>query len=349
MIKVDVLEDYYYKKAYQLHQQNPVVDAHFDLAAEIYVRYQNGEAQVIKNHYLENFKRAGITFIVSSVFIETKQLPARGLELTLSQISALLEDMESVQEDVMLVKSRVDMEQIIENGKIGILLYLEGLDIITNNCNILRALYAMGVRGASLTWSRRNYLGEGCCKASEDENRRGGLTNLGIQTLQRLEHLNMFIDSSHLNDDGFEDLVKHTTKPFIASHSNARKVHRNYRNLTDNQIQLLATRGGVMGLNAYKDIVGAEPYNNPIGKMCEHIRHVTHLVGEDHMGYGLDLCDSYELAKPRLEFNIERNDCLRNHSDLVFVTAELLREGFTEEMVKKVIGQNFVNYFMKVL
>lgn len=349
MIKVEILEDYYYKKAYELHQKNPVVDAHFDLAAEIYARYQNGEKEVIKNHYLDNFKKAGITFIISSIFIETKQLPTRGLELTLGQISALLEDVESVQEDVMLVKSKNDMEKVIEKGKIGIILYLEGLDIITNDCNMLRALYAMGVRGASLTWSRRNYLGEGCCMASQNEDIRGGLSKLGIKTLQMLEKLNMFIDISHLNDDGFEDVVKRTTKPFIATHSNARNVHMNYRNLTDNQIRLLAARGGVMGLNAYKDIVGADPYNKPIGKMCEHVLYVSHLVGEDHIGYGLDLCDSYELAKPRVDFNLERNDCLRNHAELVEVTAELLREGLSEERVKKVIGQNFVNYFMKVL
>jgi len=345
---LEVLDEYY-KRAFELHQRYPVVDAHFDLAAEIYARYQNGEKEVIKTHYLENFKKAGITFIVSSVFIETRQLPVRGLELTLCQISALLEDMESVKDEVVLVKSSYDMDAVIEKGKIGIILYMEGLDIITNDCNIVRALYSMGVRGASLTWSRRNYLAEGCCKASQLENIRGGLSNLGFKTLQMLEELHMFVDISHLNDDGFEDLLKGTAKPFIATHSNARSVHMNYRNLTDEQIRQLARRGGVMGLNAYKDIVGADPKQEPIRKMCEHVKYVINLVGEDHIGYGLDLCDSYEMAKPRLEFELEPCDCLRNHGELVEVTAELLREGLSEETVKKVIGQNFVDYFMKII
>lgn len=346
---MNIFEDEYQERAFQLHQENPVVDAHLDLAAEIYKRYQGGEKEVIKNYYLENFKKAGITFIISSVYIETKQLPTRGLELTLNQISALLEDIETVKDEVVLVKCKNDMEKVIADGKIGIILYLEGLDIITNDCNMLRALYAMGVRGASLTWSRRNYLGEGCCMASQLKDIRGGLSSLGIQTLQMLEKLNMFVDVSHLNDDGFEDVVKRSTKPFVATHSNARKVHMNYRNLTDNQIILLAARGGVMGLNAYKDIVGADPLDNPIIKMCLHVKYVINLVGDNHSGFGLDLCDSYEMAAPQLEFQVKRNDCLRNHAELIDVTAELLREGISEESVKKVIGRNFVDYFMKII
>lgn len=345
---MESVKDNYYDKAYYLHQHNPVVDAHLDLAAEIYIRYQNGEKEVIRNHYLDNFKKAGITFIVSSVFVQTSQLPARGLELTLNQISALLEDIETVKDEVVLVKSKQDIQKVINEGKIGIILYLEGLDIITNDCNMLRALYEMGVRGASLTWSRRNYLGEGCCKASQRIDIKGGLSSLGIKTLQMLEKLHMFVDVSHLNDDGFEDVVKRSTRPFIATHSNARNVHMNYRNLTDNQIKLLAARGGVMGLNAYKDIVGVESFNHAIIKMCEHVIYIINLVGETHIGYGLDLCDSYEEAQPRIEFSLERYDCIRNHTELIDVTAELLREGVSDEVVKKIIGQNFVDYFMNI-
>jgi membrane dipeptidase len=341
--------DQYEERAYELHQKYPVVDAHLDLAAEVYARYQNGEREVIKNHYLDHLREAGITFLVSSVFVETKQLPARGLELTLCQISALMEDIETVKEEMVLVKSAYDMDRVIEKGKIGIILYMEGLDIITNDCNIVRALYAMGVRGASLTWSRRNYLGEGCCMASQLEDIRGGLSKLGLKTLKMLEELHMFVDVSHLNDDGFEDVIKYATKPFIATHSNARSVQMNYRNLTDRQIQLLAEQGGVMGLNAYKDIVGADPEGEPIRKMCAHVLHVIQLVGDKHVGYGLDLCDSYNLVSPRLEFSLERGDCLRNHSELRKVTAELLREGLPESSVIRVIGHNFIDYFMAVV
>jgi membrane dipeptidase len=344
-----IFVDEYQERAFALHHENPVVDAHLDLAYEIYERYQSGEKEVIKNHYLENFKKAGITFIVSSVFIETRQLPARGLELTLNQISVLLADIETVKEDVCLIKESADMQKVIAEHKIGIILYMEGLDIITNDCSMLRALYAMGVRGASLTWSRRNYLGEGCCLADRLEDIKGRLSKLGIQTLQMLEQLHMFVDVSHLNDDGFEDAVRWTKKPFVATHSNARSIHMNYRNLTDKQIDLLTARGGIIGINAYKDIVGIKPGDNPIDKMCEHIQYMIRIAGENHVGFGLDLCDSYEAALPRRELIVERKDSIRNHTELILVSAKLLRIGYSEEVVKKVIGGNFVHYFMKIM
>lgn len=344
-----LFQDEYEEIAYQLHQENPVVDAHLDLAAEVYVRYQNGETNIIRNHFLENFKKAGITVIASSIFIETKQLPARGLELTLYQISALLKDIESIKDEVILIKNKSDLEWVIKNQKIGIILYFEGLDIITSDCSMLRAFYEMGVRGASLTWSRRNYLGEGCCKAGQYEDIRGNLSKLGIQTLQMLEQLSMFVDVSHLNDDGFLDVVRWTKNSFLATHSNARMIHDNYRNLTDNQIREVAKRGGVIGLNAYKDIVGANPVKEPIPKMCEHVKHMIEIVGEDYVGYGLDLCESYERAVLKTEVLEEPFDCLRNHSELPLISAELLRSGCSEETVKKIIGQNFVNYFMSIL
>ena len=339
-------EDQYEETAFFLHQNYPVVDAHLDLAAEIYERYQGGESEVIKSYYLNNWKETGITVIISSVFVPTNNLPYSGLELTLKQISALLEDIITVEDEVMLLQSKADMQRVIDEHKIGIILYLESLDIISNDCSILRALYAMGVRGASLTWSRRNYIGEGCCRADVLEDIKGGLSKLGIQTLQKLEQLNMFVDVSHLNDDGFEDILLHTHKPFVATHSNARGIHMSYRNLTNYQIQELAKRGGVIGLNAYKSIVGVHSCDNPIHKMCDHIHYIIRLVGENHIGFGLDLCDSYEQALPRKNFKVEPMDCLKNHAELILISAQLLREGCSEETVKKVIGGNFVEFLM---
>lgn len=328
--------------------ENPAVDAHIDLAAEIYARQKNGEQDIIKKYYLENLKRAGINLLVSSIYIESDMLPGKGAELALGQIGALLKDIESLDE-VSVVKCREEIEAAISENRIGIILYMEGLDIIYRDANILRALYAMGVRGASLTWSRRNYLAEGCCKAGELENIRGGITKLGISVIKLMEELGMFIDVSHLNDDGFEDIAMTAHKAFIASHSNSRSVHMNYRNLTDRQIEIICKRGGVIGINAYKHIVGADPYNNPIPKICEHIKYIIDIVGDEHIGFGLDLCDSYERSLSKMKFEPERGDCLINHTGLIDISAELLRQGIGKEAVINIMGRNFVNYFCNIL
>lgn len=343
------INDEYLNRAIIMHQEHPVVDAHLDLAAEIYMRYQAGEKEVIKNHYLSNFLQAGFNVIVSSVFIETHDLPDKGLKLALNQISALIIDLESVKDEVTLIKSKSDLDYVIRQNKIGIILYMEGLDPIGMDKDLLWAFYEMGVRGASLTWSRRNYLAEGCCSASDFRDIKGGLTELGKETVRLMEQLSMFIDVSHLNDEGYAELEALVSKPFIATHSNARSVHMNYRNLTDEQILSLAKHKGVIGLNSYACILGADPLKDPIPKMCDHLEHIIELVGDEHAGYGFDLCDSYYKAVPRVTFDVERGDCFKNHSEVPELTAELLRRGNSEETVIKIIGGNFVSYFQKML
>lgn len=343
------IKDSFWNDAYRMHQENIVVDAHLDLAGEIYLRHRAGETEVIKNHYLTNFKEAGLTILVSSVFVSTIDLPVNGLLQAMNQISALLIDLESVKDEVTLIKCKKDFDDVIEQDKIGIILYMEGLDPIGMEKNLLWAFYEMGVRGASLTWSRRNYLAEGCCNASKLEDIKGGITKLGKETIKLMEKLCMFLDISHLNDEGFAELMEFAEKSFIATHSNSRSIHMNYRNLTDEQITQLAGQGGIMGLNAYKDIVGADPYQDPIPKMCDHVEYIINLVGDSHVGYGFDLCDSYELAAPRLDFELKRGDCLLNHSEMLDITAELLRRGVPNETVRKIIGGNFASYFRKML
>lgn len=339
----------YYEEALRLHRTYPVVDTHLDLAAEIYYRRRNGEREVIRRHYLEPLKKAGVCLVVSSVFIENEDLPARGLELTLLQIAALYKDLESVKEEVRLVRSKSEILKVIEEGKIGILLYMEGLDVLTWDLSMLKCFYEMGVRGASLTWSRRNYLGEGACKASEHRQICGGLSELGKETVRELEALHMFVDVSHLNDDGFADLAGIASKPFIASHSNARTIHDNYRNLTDDQIRKLADKGGIMGMNACSEIVGDTPGLAGIAKMCDHIEYIIRLVGPEHVGIGLDLCDAYYAARAKSELPAQRDDCLKDHSELILLTAELLRREIREEDIVKILGGNFLRYFCSVL
>lgn len=337
------------EKARELHRKYPVVDTHLDLAAEIYYRHRNGEREVIRSHYLDNFKKGGVHLLVSSVFIENEDLPMRGLQLTLDQIAALYEDLETVKEEVCLVRNADEIRQVLDEGKIGIILYMEGLDVLTQDCRMLKCLYELGVRGASLTWSRRNFLGEGCCTASQYKNVRGGLSELGRKAIQELEGLHMFLDVSHLNDDGFEDLAAVAKKPFLATHSNARSIQDNYRNLTDEQIRTLAGSGGVIGINAYMDIVGAKPGKQGVAKMCDHIQYIMELVGPEHVGVGLDLCDAYYDARAGREPSPEREDCLCDHSELLLITAELLRRGVEEEAIRKFLGGNFISYFSRIL
>ncbi|MCM1133965.1 MAG: dipeptidase [Clostridium sp.] len=342
------IEENYLAKAMELHKNTPVVDAHLDLAGEILLRNQGGEKEVIKNHYLDSFQKAGIRLVVSSVFVETGNLD-KSWQNALDQITALKEDIKGLAK-VVQVESSGDIDRALEEGKIGILLYMEGLDCIGEDIDKLDTLYSLGVRGASLTWSRPNALACGCCSAVEHKQVPGGLSEAGKRAVKRMEELSMFLDVSHLNDDGFDDVCGVAEKSFIATHSCSRRVFDSFRNLTDGQMRRLAAQGGIMGVNGCQCIAGSLRGNH-LEMLCRHLEYEAEAIGAEHAGYGFDLCDSYGEARALLrgEKCEERGDCLLNHGQTPLVTAALLQRGMSEENVKKIIGENFLEYFKGML
>lgn len=334
--------------AKKLHQTCPVVDAHLDLAGELLFRVQNGEENPLRTHYLADLQAGGVNLLFSSIYIRDEELPEGGLRNALDQISVLLSAIEQNPE-FHLVRTAQDIEHIFSTKKIGILLYLEGLDFIGKDLRILRILWELGVRGASLTWSRRNTLASGCCKGGERIQIAGGLSPEGILAVQEMERLGMFLDISHLNDDGFADACQIATKPFIATHSNSRSVYFNYRNLSDAQMHKLSAQGGIMGLNGCDCIAGALDDADPLEMLCRHLEYEVSLIGPDHVGLGLDFCDSYTQAEPRYSHKITPHDCLINHSHLPELTAALLQRGMPQETIQKILGSNWLRYLKNTL
>lgn len=335
--------------AFNLHKNNVVVDTHLDLAGEIYNRHLAGEKEVIKNRYLNNFKKAGFNIIVSSLFLDDIFLPEMALRMTLGQISALMEDVETCNGEVVLVKTKEQLQKVVEENKIGIILSFEGLEPIGNDIKMLKIFYELGVRAAGLVWSRRNYVADGCSFSPVEEGQKGGLTKFGVSVVRKMEEMNMLIDVSHLNDEGFWDIIKFTNKPFIASHSNVRNIHSRMRNLTDDQIKAIASRNGVIGINAYKNIAGVGEGEDPIKKLADHIEYMVNLVGAKHVGYGFDLCNNFYDSELKFKYVTHNSDSLSSHAEAVLLTEELLKRGITEDDAKLIIGGNFYRVFSDIL
>ena len=142
-----VIEETYRRAAAELHKEYPAVDAHLDLAGELLFRVQNKEENPLRGRYLEHLRAGGFRLIVSSVYLRDSELPEAGLRNALDQISVLLDEVEKNREFCM-VRTREDMERALEEGRIGILLYMEGLDCIGKDLRLLRVLWELGVRGA---------------------------------------------------------------------------------------------------------------------------------------------------------------------------------------------------------
>lgn len=350
------VKEEFLSRAIALHENFPVVDAHLDLAGEVLLRRQLGEKEIIRRRYLKNWHIAGIRLIISSVYVPDKIIRQGGSEAAwknaLRQIEALTVEMEGM-EEIMPVRNKKDLKKAVKGEKIGILIYMEGLDCIGEDIGRLETLFGMGVRGASLTWSRKNALAAGCCKAGEKIQITGGLSSKGKEAVRELENLSMFLDVSHLNDDGFEDVKAAARKPFCATHSCARAVYDNYRNLTDAQMEYLASRGGVMGLNGCKYIAGSLSGNH-LEMLCRHAEYEVEKAGIEHVGFGFDLCDSYDEADRALK-NRETDkkpelcDCLLNHGQIPLLTAALLQRGMDEKTAAGIMGGSFLRFFASVL
>lgn len=384
--------DIHYSNACRLHQMVPVVDAHNDLAGELLLRHRLGEERVIERLYLPDWKAAGFGLILSSIYIENdvfypeslskgawndywKQQALcwdAGFANALSQINEIKKEIAGLPEELCLVTGREDLLAIQKRKKIGILLYMEGLDCIGTDLSRIHTLYQLGVRGASLTWSRPNLLATGCCSATKHVDLPGPITPLGWKAIDALQQHHMFLDISHLNNEGWKavhhlyikECDRHSSiLPYIATHSNSYTVYPNYRNLTDCQMEALAAQGGIMGLNACKYIVGCENPADYLDAMCHHIEYIADRIGEQHIGFGFDLCDSYTRAKHGIPVSssekssatacqtadVSPEDCLQNHKEALLLTARLLERGMDEQKVLRIIGLNWLEYFSLLL
>ncbi len=352
--KAAFIKDEYLQAAKELHKNNIVVDTHLDLAAEIFFRRLAGEKDIIKNRFLDNWRYAGINLIVSSVFTETELLPSMGLVNAMDQIAALYEETDRLRDQLMMIKNKEDLRKLKLTNKVGILIYMEGLDCIGDHVPLLRALYEMGVRGASLTWSRPNMLATGSGRSSDRVNPRGNLTNAGKEAVRYMEEHHMFVDVSHMNDDGFYDIAECARKPFIATHSNARGVHYAHRNLSDDQMEILKKANGIMGLNNLGCFVGVDNVTATeeecLAGLCRQVEYEVQKIGSRHVGYGFDLCDSYYLSLPAFaDGHYVKEDCLASHAQMIDLTAMLLQRGMSREDMVNIIGGNFYRYFMEIL
>ncbi|WDV46737.1 membrane dipeptidase [Clostridiaceae bacterium M8S5] len=337
-----------FDRAKELHRKFNVADCHLDLAKEIYQRYNNGEKEVIKNYYLDQWKNAGVKIVVSSIFVDDSYLPELGLRVALDQLSMLRDDIRVTKEDVTLVTKLEEFNEVMKSDKIGIMLSLEGLAPIGNDIHLLKTFYNLGVRGAGLTWSRSNYVAQGVTFGLDSDN-DGGLTKFGFEVIKTMNELNMFIDFSHLNDKGIDDVLKHSYKPVIASHSNCRQINNISRNLCDEHICKIAQSGGFVGINNIIPIIGKAP-KGYINAMCDNIDHIHSLVGTDHIGFGFDICKGIDLTSMRYG-NIEDEivDALKDYTDSILITEELLNRGYSESQIEKIIGLNIIKFMEKIL
>ncbi|MDR1271823.1 MAG: dipeptidase [Clostridiales Family XIII bacterium] len=326
-----------------------LTDMHSDLLVDLAARRSRGEKPALKNAFLDDLKKGGFSLVVASIFIEDRYLPEQALRKALEQISLLYLEIEESQGEITLCTSYDDAVRAVKEGRIGIILSFEGVEPLLGDINLLRVFYRLGVRGVGLTWSRRNQAGDGCLYSKSVDSNKGGLTEFGFAVLEEADKLGMFVDVSHLNDEGVSDVLRVTRKPVVASHSCCRAVYGIARNLTDEQIIQIAGTGGVIGVNSCNILLAADDRDATTEKYLEHLKHIVNLVGIGHVGFGFDMCEKMEGIDDVASLPRPLIDVLGSHADIGALVDEMEKAGYTSYGLKKIGSENFLRVLMKTL
>ena len=208
---------------------------------------------------------------------------------------------------------------------------VEGGSALAGDIRRVQSLYNDGVRLITLTWNDSNELGDGV-RAEKGR----GLTRFGRDVVKEMNRLGMAVDVSHLSDAGFYDVAEISEAPFIASHSNARTLCGNARNLTDDMIGIITSSGGLIGLNFCVSFL-REDENASMTDILRHAEFMLSLGCDNSlcMGSDFDGCDI-----PPDMTGIESMGVLYER---------FLRLNYSEELVRKIFSRNAENYFMNYI
>lgn len=205
--------------------------------------------------------------------------------------------------------------------------------VIGDSEDNLDLLFDRGVRSITLTWNFPNPLGYPNADFIHADK---GLTPFGKKMVEKMDHLGIIPDVSHLSDQGFKDVAEIMGRPFMASHSNARAVHHHPRNLTDDQIRTVADHGGVIGLNFCAYFLDGSTHMK-LDALLRHFEHIYRVGGADVLALGSDfdgITDTLEIegcqGMPRVE-------------------AALKLAGYPSSVIEKAVSRNVLRFFSDTL
>ena len=196
---------------------------------------------------LRRLKAGGVDAQFFSIFAHPRYSKAPGgtKQRAFEMINALEEQVRRHRDELELAVEVEDVRRISRKGKISVLMGLEGGHAIEDDLENLAEFRNRGVRYMTLTWANTN----GWADSSSDTARHGGLTEFGRQVVREMNRLGMVVDVSHSSDETFWDTVQVTRAPLMASHSSARALVNNPRNMSDDMLKALAGSGGIVMVN----------------------------------------------------------------------------------------------------
>ncbi|MFI5206608.1 MAG: dipeptidase [Gemmatimonadales bacterium] len=356
-------------RARRLHRETPMIDGHNDFAwemrAQSHLSWEGRDMRAGMPTFQTDIPRlraGGVGGQFWSIFIYDTMIHSGAARITLEQID-VIKRMEARYPDVFQpARTAADVERAHAAGKIASLMGIEGGHSIENSLGTLRMFYDLGVRYMTLTWNNDNAWAD----AHGGAHAHNGLTPFGLEVVREMNRLGMLVDISHVSDSVMVQVLRTSQAPVIFSHSSARALADHTRNVPDWILRMVPQNGGVVLVNFYCDFVDSakvrwnrarvaardaarasgdsaavrgameawtaanpEPPRPTVRTVADHIEHIKGVAGVDHVGYGSDF-DGIDCAPQGLQ----------NPGDFLNLTAELLRRGWSDADVRKVIGLN---------
>lgn len=323
-----------------------IVDAHNDLLAEIVFRRR--EDQPFARYWLPGLQAGGVGLQVCPIYTDGGE---SALADAVQQAGAFHRALAECADSVLQVRSGADLDRL--DGRIGLVLSMEGVDPFESDPALVDAFWALGVRMVGLTWNRRNAFADGL---GVEEDR--GLSPLGEALVDRLAELGAIIDLAHASPRTFaEVLARAPGATVLVSHAGCRGVFDTPRNLSDEQLHALAERDGVLGILGLP--ITVDPNEPTLDRLVDHFDYSVSVLGADRVGIGADFIRQVARALGQLDMPggllppgmaadaaVEGFD---GPADFPALVAALERRGYSGERLEGVLSGNMLRLFRRGL
>lgn len=316
-----------------LHASAIVVDTHCDTLGRVLEgRRRLGERSQEGQFDLPRAIAGGVTAEVMATFVsEGRQ--GDGIRQSIDFIDTLYQELTA--SDLGLLATRGDdVRRAKREGKVALILGMEGAEGLGGSLRALRSFHRLGLRVMGITWNRRNEAADGV----GDMGSGGGLSRFGVELVRECDRLGIVIDLSHLSPAGVDGVLATSERPVVATHANASALHPHPRNFSDHQLERVAATGGVIGVVPVPPFLGPYPERAPFAPLLDHLDHMIRVVGDDHVGLGLDFDGVGAM----------RTEGIETAADVPNLTAAMLARGYHPERVLKILGANFLRVIDEV-